>query len=65
MVVVTKIKNLKTKTKGRHMQIQRRKGTQNPSMISLDPRVEREKEGGNALIVNEDSIWNLHACRNR
>jgi len=60
MVAVTKIINLKKNTKGRHMQIQRGKGTQNPSMIPLDPKVEREENGRNALTSNEDSIQNLH-----
>jgi hypothetical protein len=65
MVEVTKIRNLNTKIKGRDMQIQTRKGTQNPSTIPPDPKVEREEKGRNERIVNEDSIQNLHACRNR
>jgi hypothetical protein len=54
----------KKKTKGRCLQIQRRKGTQNPSMIPLDPKVEREEKGINALTSTTDSILNLHVCRN-
>jgi hypothetical protein len=56
MVAVTKIRNLKTKTKGRHMKIQRRKGTQNPSTIPLDLKVEREENGRNVLTSIKDSI---------
>jgi hypothetical protein len=56
MVAIAKIINLYRKTKGRDMQIQRRKGTQNPSAIPPDPKVEREEKGRNALTTNEDSI---------
>jgi hypothetical protein len=42
MVAVINIKNLKTKKKGNKMKIQRRKGTQNPSRMPLDPKLERE-----------------------
>jgi hypothetical protein len=65
MVVVTKIRNLKSNTKVRDMQIQRRKGTQNPSTIPLDTKVEREEKGRNELTANEDAIQNMHACRSR
>jgi hypothetical protein len=65
MVVVINIRNLNIKTKGKLMQIQRRKGTQNPSTMPLDPKVEREEKGRNVHTAIEDSIQNLHACRNR
>jgi hypothetical protein len=45
------------------MQIQRRKGTQNPSTMPPDPKVEREEKERNALIAIKDSIQNPHACR--
>jgi hypothetical protein len=57
--------NLKTKIKGKHMQIQRRKGTQNHSSMPLDPKVEREEKGRNAHTPIKDSIQNMHACRNK
>jgi hypothetical protein len=63
MVEVTKIINLKTNTKGSHMKIQRRTGTENHSTIPSDPKVEREEKGRNSLTTNEDSIHNPHACR--
>jgi len=47
------------------MKIQRRKGTQNSSMMPLDPKVEREEKERNALTSINDSIQNLHVCRNR
>jgi hypothetical protein len=43
------------------MQIQRRKGTQNHSLMPLDPKVEREEKGRNAHTSIKDSIQNLHA----
>jgi ribosomal protein L19E len=46
----------KYKTKGKHMKIQRRKGTQNPSTMPPDPKVEREEKGRNALTAIKDSI---------
>jgi hypothetical protein len=64
MVVVINIKNLKINKKGKHMQIQRRKGTQNPSTMPPDPKVEMEEKGRNALTYIKDSIQNLHVCRN-
>jgi hypothetical protein len=60
MVEVIKIINLNKKTKGNHMQIQRRKGTQNPSTTPSDPKVQREEKGRNSLISIKDSIHNLH-----
>jgi hypothetical protein len=65
IVAVINIRNLKTKTKGNHMQIQRRKGTQNPSTMPPDPKVEREEKRRNAFTTIKDSIQNLHVCRNR
>jgi hypothetical protein len=47
------------------MQIQIRKGTQNPSMIPLNPKVEREEKGRNSLTAIKDYIHNPHVCRNR
>jgi hypothetical protein len=63
-VVNINIKNINTKTKGNHMQIQRRKGTKNPSMMPPDPMVEREEKGRNALTDIKDSIQNLQVCKN-
>jgi hypothetical protein len=65
MVAVIKIRNLKTKKKGKHMQIQRRKGTKKTSTMPPDPKVKREEKGRNALTAIKDSIQNLHVCRNR
>jgi hypothetical protein len=42
MVEIIQIRNIKKNKKGIHMKIQRRKGTQNPSMMPPDPKVERE-----------------------
>jgi hypothetical protein len=56
MVAVIKIKNLKNKTKRRHMQIQRRKCTQNPSTIPPDLKVEMKENGRKALTSINDSI---------
>ena len=47
------------------MQVQRRKGTQNPSMMPTDPKVEREEKGRNAGTVTKDSIQNPHACKKK
>jgi hypothetical protein len=51
--------------KGNHMQIQGRKGTQNPSLMCLDPMVEREEKGRNENTSIKDSIKNPHVCRNK
>jgi hypothetical protein len=59
------IRNININTKGKLMQIQRRKGTQNPSSMPPDPMVEREEKGRNAHIVTKDSIQNPHACKNK
>jgi hypothetical protein len=45
MEATPKILNPKGKAKKRCMQIQRRKGTPNPSMIPLVPKVEKERKG--------------------
>jgi hypothetical protein len=58
------IRNLKIKTKGKHMQIRRRKGTQNPSTMPPDTKVEREEKGRNSLTSIKDSIQNPHVCIN-
>jgi hypothetical protein len=50
------IRNIKTNTKGKNMQIQIRKDTQNPSTIPPNRKVEREEKGRNALIAIKDSI---------
>jgi hypothetical protein len=65
MVVIINIRNLKKNKKGKHMKIQRRKGTQNPSMMPLNPKVEMEEKGRNSLTSINDSIQNAHVCRNR
>ena len=59
MGVITQNRDLKTKE--RHMQIQRRKGTPNPSMIPPDPKVKKGRKGRNAHTIREDSIKNPHA----
>jgi hypothetical protein len=43
----------------------KKEGTQNPSPMSLDPKVKREEKGRNACTAINDSIQNLHACRNK
>jgi hypothetical protein len=58
------VQDVSSKTKGNHMKIQRRKGTQNPSTMPLDPKVEREEKGRNALTAIKYSIQNPHVCRN-
>jgi hypothetical protein len=55
----------KEKDQGKNMKIRRRNGTQNPSTVPPDQKVEREEKGKNALISIKDSIHNLHVCRNR
>jgi hypothetical protein len=52
MVEIINIRSLSTKTKGNHMQIQRRKGAPDPP----DPKVEREEKGRNALNSIKNSI---------
>jgi hypothetical protein len=42
------------------MKIQIRKGSQDPSTMPPDPKVEREEKGRNALISIKDSIQNMH-----
>jgi hypothetical protein len=65
MITVINNINLKTNTKLKDMEINRRKGTQNPSTMPLDQQGEREKKGRNALTAIKDSIQNPHVCRNR
>ena len=55
MEAVINIINLKINTKGNNMQIQR-KGTQNPSLMPSNPKVEREEKGRNAHTAINDSI---------
>ena len=43
----------------------RRKGTQNPSPMPLDPKGKREEKGRNARTITKDSIHNSHACKNK
>jgi hypothetical protein len=50
------IQNINIKTKGNLMQIQIRKGTQNHSLMPLDPKVEMEEKGRNAHTAIKDSI---------
>jgi hypothetical protein len=59
------IRNIKIKEKGNLMEIRRRKGTQNPSPMPLDPKGKREEKGINVCTSTKDSIHNLHACRNK
>jgi hypothetical protein len=65
MVAVINIINIKTNTKINNMQIQRRKGSQNPSTMPLDPKVEREEKGRNSLTFIKDYIQNPHVFKNR
>jgi hypothetical protein len=65
MEEVINIINLKINTEGKYMQIRRRKGTQNPSPMPPEPRVEMEEKGRNEHITIKDSIQNLHACKNK
>ena len=60
-----KYQNLKIKINGKLMHIRRRKGTQNPSPMPLDPKEKREENERNACTVTNDSISNLHACKNK
>jgi hypothetical protein len=63
MVEVINIRNININKKGKHMKIQTRKGTQNPSMIPLDPKVEREEKGRNVFTSIKDSIQNPYVCK--
>jgi hypothetical protein len=60
MEVSINIISLNIKTKGNLIQIRRRKGTQNPSTMALDPKVEMEENGRNAHTSIKDSIQNPH-----
>jgi hypothetical protein len=55
----------KDKDKRKAHENPRRKGTQNPSTMPPDPKVEREEKGRNAPTSIKDSIQNPHVCRNR
>jgi hypothetical protein len=46
-----------------HANPNKENGTQNSSMMPLDPKVEREEKGRNALTSIKDSIHNLHVCK--
>jgi hypothetical protein len=50
------IRNLKINKKGKLMQIRRRKGSQNPSPMPPDPKVEREEKGINAHCCRKISL---------
>jgi hypothetical protein len=65
IIEVINIKYIKSNKKEKNMQIQIRRGTQNPSMMPPDPKVEREEKGRSALTSIKDSIQNLHVCINR
>jgi hypothetical protein len=65
MMVATNIRNPKIKITGKFMHIRRRKGTQNPSPMPPDPKEKREEKERNSRTVKKDSIWNLHACKNK
>jgi hypothetical protein len=65
MTAVINIINLNINTKVNVMNIRRIKGTQNPSTMLPDPKVEREEKGRNAHISIKDSIHNLRACRKK
>jgi hypothetical protein len=61
MMAATNIRNLKIKISKKVMHIQRRKGTQNPSPMPLDPKEKREENERNAHTVTKVSIRNSHA----
>jgi hypothetical protein len=65
MMEATNIINLKININRKLMHIRRRKGTQNPSPMPLDPKDKREEKERNARIVTKDSIQNPHACKNK
>jgi hypothetical protein len=65
MMEATNIRNLKIKINENLMHIRRRKGTQNPSSMPLDPKGKREEKGRNARTVTKDSIQNPHACKKK
>jgi hypothetical protein len=62
-MVAKNIRNIKTNISGNLMHIQRRKGTQNPSLMPPDPKEKREEKERNAHTVTKDSIQNPHACK--
>ena len=49
----------KYKDKTKALENSKKEGTQNPSPMPLDPKVEREEKGINALTAIKDSIQNL------
>ena len=55
--------NVKIKINENLMHIRRRKGTQNPSLMPLDPKEKREEKERNACTVTKDSIQNPHALK--
>jgi hypothetical protein len=65
MMAATNIRNLKIKISRNLMHIRRRKGTQNPSPMPLDPKEKREENERNARTITKDSIRNLHACKRK
>ena len=56
MMEAKNIRNIKINISGKLMHIQRRKGTQNPSLMPSDPKEKREENERNAHIVTKDSI---------
>jgi hypothetical protein len=65
MMEATNIINIKINISGKLMHIQKRKGTQNPSLMPPDPKDKNEEKERNAHTVTKDSIQNLHACKNK
>jgi hypothetical protein len=65
MMEATNIINIKIKINTKLIHIQRRKGTQNPSPMPLDPKGKREEKGRNSRTFTKDYIRNLHACKNK
>jgi hypothetical protein len=61
MMEAKNIINIKINIRRNIMHIQRRKGTQNPSLMPPDPKEKREEKDRNAHAVTKDSIQNSHA----
>jgi hypothetical protein len=65
MMESTNIRNLNINIIGKLMHIRRRKGTQNPSPMLLDPKEKREENERNAHTATKDSIRNPHSCKTK
>jgi hypothetical protein len=65
MMAATNKKNIKIKISRNLMHIQRRKGTQNPSLMPPNPKEKRKEKERNAHTLTKDSIQNLHECKRK